>query len=115
MYYHFSSIFFLIDSNFIQELFHAFHSQQVLMDIVFSGTQIAVLPNSIEKELKEYIFKRMPAFKNNAEFNIMLSYKIQGGYFAYRENYKHFDLETILETTISINNQILITEMEYLT
>lgn len=94
------------ESQFVQKLFHAFHSHQAMIDILFSGSQTAVLPNSIEKELREYIFKQLPEFRDNAAFNIMLSYKIQGGYHAYMENSKNFDIDTILETTISVNNRI---------
>lgn len=94
----------LTDSmQFTKELFQAFHAQETLIDILFSGSQASVLPINIERELREYIFEFFPEEKNNAQFNIMLSYKIHGGYYAYQENYKQFGIDTILETLTELD------------
>lgn len=89
----------LTDSTqFTKELFSAFHAQQALIDVLFSDSQASVLPINIERELREYIFQFFPEEKDNAQFNIMLSYKFHGGYYAYQENYKQFGIDSILET-----------------
>ena len=95
---------FLTDEiQFTKELFHAFHSHDSLIEILFSGSQSTVLPIHIENALKDYIFKQIPEYKDSAKFNIMLSYRIQGGFHAYRENYKRFSLDDITETITYIN------------
>ncbi len=82
--------------KFTRELSCSFHSEQTLIDILFSGSQASVLPVSIEKELKEYIFQLIPEARNDARFNILLSFQIQGGFYAYLENYKQFGMECVL-------------------
>ena len=69
-----------------------------MIDILFSGSQASVLPINIEKALKEYIFDLMPEKKEDAGFNTLLSYQIQGGYYAFHENYKKFGMEKVAET-----------------
>ena len=59
-----------------KELFQAFYSEQSLIDILFADSQSAVLPMSIEMELKEYICRLVPHAKDNDKFNILLTYKI---------------------------------------
>lgn len=95
---------FLTDEiQFTKELFQAFHSHDSLIEILFSGSQSTVLSIHIENALKDYIFKQIPEYKDSAKFNIMLSYRIQGGFHAYRENYKRFSLDDITETITYIN------------
>ena len=95
---------FLTDEiQFTKELFQAFHSHDSLIEILFSGSQSTVLPIHIENALKDHIFKQIPEYKDSAKFNIMLSYRIQGGFHAYQENYKRFSLDDITDTITYIN------------
>lgn len=95
---------FLTDEiKFTKELFQAFHSHATLIEILFSDSQSTVLPIHIEKALKDYIFKQIPKYKDSARFNIMLSYRIQGGFHAYQENYKRFSIDDITDTITYIN------------
>lgn len=93
-------------ARFIYELHHAFHSQQAMIDILFSGSQASVLPNSIERELKNYIFEFIPEARTDAKFNILLSYSVQGGYHVHLENHKQFGIDYIIETLIEVNKLI---------
>lgn len=103
-YLHYKDIYFLTDEiQFTKELFQAFHSHDSLIEIFFSGSQSTVLPVHIEKALKDYIFKQIPEYKDSAKFNIMLSYRIQGGFYAYQENYKRFSIDDITDTITYIN------------
>ncbi len=83
-------------AKFTQLLFHAFHAHQSLIDILFSGSQSAILPINIEKELKDYIFKIIPQAKDDANFNILLTYRIQGGFYVYQNYHKKYDIDYIL-------------------
>lgn len=84
-------------SLFLQELFYAFCDNQNLIDILFSGTQASVLPIYLEQRLKEHVFSVLPDLKNDARINILLTYQIQGGYYAYLENHKQFGDERVME------------------
>ena len=105
-----SDLFLTDEVQFTKELFQAFHSQQTLIEILFSDSQSAILPIHIEKALKDYIFKQIPEYKDSARFNIMLSYRIQGGYHAYQENYKRFSLNDITDTITYINKDATMLE-----
>lgn len=65
-------------------------------------TKIQLL-DVFEKALKDYIFKQISEYKDSAKFNIMLSYRIQGGFYAYQENYKRFSIDDITDTITYIN------------
>ncbi len=84
-------------TQFTRELFHAFYSQQALIDILFSDSQASVLPVNIDKQLREYIFQQIPEAANDPKFNIMLTYKIQGGFFTYQQYHKQFGIDMILD------------------
>ena len=82
---------------FVQEMVHSFSSQQSLIDIIFSGSRAAFLPINIEKGIKDYVYRIYPNLKDNADFNILLTYQILGGYFAYKENLKQFGIQKIAD------------------
>ncbi len=88
-----------------QELFRGFHSNQALIGILFSGNQAAVLPDSIEKVIKEYLFREHPEYENDMELNVLLTYRIYGGYYAYSKNFKQFDLDQVLDMVDAIARQ----------
>lgn len=83
--------------KFMLEFVNLFYSQKNIIDILFSGTQSSVLPQSIEKEIKNYVFDLEPTLKDNAKFNIWLTYQIQGSYYAYRENGNKFGMNQVIE------------------
>ena len=82
---------------FTMQLFSAFHAQQHLIDILFSGTQASVLPIRIESALKEHIFRILPDTRDDARFNIFLTYQFQGCYYAYLENRRRFGDRQVLD------------------
>lgn len=90
-------------AKFTEALFHAFHAQKTLIDILFSGSQSAVLPSNIEKELKEYIFHIFPQAREDAKFNILLSYQIQGGFHVYQQYHKKYGIDYLINVLNGIN------------
>lgn len=88
----------LTDSiNFTKELFNAFVPQQNLIEILFSGTQASILPIAIEEAIRENLFQLAPHLKDNPKFDILLSYKIQGGYYAQLMHRKQYDFDYIAD------------------
>lgn len=89
---------FLTDpAAFTASLFHVFHAHQALIEVLFSGSQSSVLPLSIEKELKEHIFQKLPSARNNAKFNILLSYHIIAGHHVYQQYHKTYNIDYIMD------------------
>lgn len=80
-----------------KRLSESFYSHQSVIDILFSGSQSAVLPISIERGIKEHIFKVNSEARNDAAFLVLLSYQIQGSYYAYTQNRKDFGDEQVLD------------------
>ncbi len=81
---------------FTRELFGSFFAHQHLIDILFSGTQASVLPIRIEQGIREHIFAIVPERRDDAAFNIRLTYQVQGAYYAYSENQRRFGLDAVL-------------------
>lgn len=82
---------------FTKELFYAFMPYQNLIEILFSGTQACILPTAIEEAIREHLFSLAPGLKEITEFDIMLSYKIQGGYYAYQQHRKQYGIDCIAD------------------
>ena len=99
---------FLSDTTaFTSALFYAFSDHHSMIEILFSGSQSAILPLSIEKELKEYIFKIIPSARDNAKFNILLTYQILGGYHAYQQYYPNYGIDYIVDVIKEITGSSL--------
>ncbi len=93
-------------AQFTQELCTAFYAHQSLNDILFRGTQASVLPLQIEEKMREYIYQLVPQAREQARLSILLSYQIQGGYYAYADNHKRFGPECVLEVLSEIAEKL---------
>lgn len=80
---------------FIRELVEGFVSNQSLIDIIFADERRGILADKFESEVKRFIFEKFPQYKNTPELNIMLTYTIKGGYYAYDEN-RQFGAEKLV-------------------
>lgn len=89
-------------------LYHAFLSHETMIEILFSGTQISVLANTIEAELKSELLRSMPEdkqneYKQNAHLNIILTYQILGGFYTFLSCRKEYGAERVIEVLADIN------------
>ena len=91
--------------KFVRELCLAFFSQLSLLKIMFSGKEQSCLGDRLEKGVKECIFRTYPAYREDKEKNIVLSFFIQGGYHAYLNN-PEVDLETLVKVIENISGLI---------
>ena len=71
---------------FIRELVEGFIANKQLIDIIFGKNRRGVLADKIESEVRKFIFEKYPQYKDSPELNVLLTYVIRGGYFAYAEN-----------------------------
>lgn len=81
--------------EFTRELFLGYLSQDNLIQTLFSGNRSGQLICKIEAALKQELFERYPEYKESPGINIMLSYGIYGGYYAFSENRKFGDKRVI--------------------
>lgn len=91
---------------FIEELTTSFYAKKNIIDILFSGSQSYLLPMSIEKNVRNYIFGLRPELETDAKFNVLLTYQIQGCYFAYQEHCSHFGFEIFIESINKISEKL---------
>lgn len=80
---------------FTRELADAFTANKAMIDIIFSENRSWIVIERLEVLLKDYIFKKYPQLKNTAEANILLTYSIKGGYYAFTEN-MDYDIDILL-------------------
>ncbi len=92
--------------QFTFELFHAFIKYQPLIEILFSDSQMAILPMSIEKAIKKIYFTIRPEAEHNATANIHLTYQIMGGYYAFEANRKKFGDEFVIDVIDGLTRKI---------
>ncbi len=95
---------------FIRELNNGFAANQSLIDIIFSNDRSNILVDRIEKELKKLLYEAYPQYKNNLEADVLLTYLIKGGYYAFQDNSKYETsslISVICETAEYISERIL--------
>lgn len=72
--------------EFSHEICLAFVSHLKIINILFSGKEQGKLSIRLETAIKEAIFEKYPEYADNVEYNILLSYCIQGAHHAYINN-----------------------------
>lgn len=82
---------------FNRELFEGCLSKNSLINILFSGTRSNLMIEKIEIALKKLIRTSHPQLENDIAQNIMLTYTIYGGYYAFFKNRKYGD-EIVIDT-----------------
>lgn len=69
--------------DFTMLLCQSFEAKRNLINTVFAGNRINVLPWKIEKSIKDMIYSAYPEYKDDLARNILYSYIIYGCYYTY--------------------------------
>lgn len=91
--------------SFLDELCGMFYAQQGLIEILFSGMQANVLPMRIERELRMFVHELLPDM--DPKLDVMLTYQIQGGFYAYQLHHKKYGVEQTVELMAGAAEAIL--------
>lgn len=83
--------------QFTTELFDGFYANQALISTLFSGSRSSVLPTSIEEGIRNLLFSINPELKEDMKYDVLLTYQIQGSYYAYIRNRDKYDTDSIIE------------------
>ena len=78
---------------FIRELIDGFVANQTLIDIIFSNDRRGILVDRLESKVREFLFENYPQCKDVPEINLLLSYTIKGGFYAFTDNVQ-YDTDT---------------------
>jgi len=74
-----------------RELFHAFMQNQRAVNILFSGSRQGIFANSIEKGLRQRFEEADPTFAADLNRGILLSFCVQGCFYAFANNSSRMD------------------------
>jgi AcrR family transcriptional regulator len=85
-------------ADFVQSLMDAYFAQRTLIHTLFSGSRMNRLPVRIEEGVRRIAFTQNPSLRDNVPYNVLLSYSIYGGYYAYMQNpsYDHVRMAEII-------------------
>lgn len=80
---------------FVRALFCALTAHSSLVEILFSGKEQGCLVQRLEAGIKALVYREYPALRDDVEKQVVLTYTIYGGYYAY-QNYQGGDKEPLL-------------------
>lgn len=89
------------------EIAFALASQGKLFDTLFSDSRATILVDRLEQGLKEKIYSMYPEYKNNLEWDILLTVIIQGCFHAFASHSNDTDINNLIEIIGNINERIL--------
>lgn len=92
-------------SKVTRELTYGFVAQSSLINILFSGNERSHLAYRIEESLREVIFESYPDYKDDLKWNIVLSYCVQGAYWAFQES-RGQDVDQVIEIISDITERV---------
>ncbi|MDE7230040.1 MAG: TetR/AcrR family transcriptional regulator [Oscillospiraceae bacterium] len=90
---------------FISELFDGFIANQSLIDIIFSNDRKGILVDRVESKIRKFMFEKYSKCKDIPEINILLSFTIKGGYYAFTDN-AQYDSATRAEIISEMADQL---------
>ena len=80
-----------------RELFQAFVQNQRAVNILFSGSRQGIFANSIEKGLRQRFEEADPTFAADLNRGILLSFCVQGCFYAFANNSSRMDESKLVE------------------
>lgn len=93
-------------ASFSHNLSLEYTAQNTLISIIFSGSRREQLPQKLHAAIKEQVFAKYPEYANSPEKNIMLTYSVYGGYYAFCEN-QGYDDHTTVEIIGEISKKVI--------
>ncbi len=89
----------------VRALSHAISACQSLIDILFSGKEQGRLVEKLHESIKELVYRECPQFRSDPYKQVLLTYTIYGGYYAF-QNIQNFDKQQIISAIESISQTI---------
>ena len=81
-------------------------SRETIIRILFSGTRAGELVRKVEYQLKKILFDAHPEYKQDPSVNVVLSYTVYGGYYAFFENRQYGDA-TVVDIISQISSEAM--------
>lgn len=90
---------------FVRSLFYALSSHSALVGILFSGKEQGALVGRLDEGIRELVCREYPALREDLEKQVVLTYTVYGGYYAY-QNYQDYDGDTRIRAIEKISELI---------
>lgn len=85
-----------------RDLFRAFGQNQTAVNILFSGSRQGIFANCIEKGLRERLSEQDPTFAADPKRGILLSFCVQGCFYAFANNSSQMDEKRLVSLLAEI-------------
>lgn len=105
-YAHYKDIYDLSE-QVVAELAFALTSQTSILNTLFSGSRSSMLAYQLEKGLKDRIYRQYPEYKNDPEWDILLTVLIQGNFHAFLSHSTDTETNQLINIIGSINERML--------
>lgn len=102
---HSSEYFYPDPGAFTRSLFDALTTHSALISSLFSGREQGQLVEKLEEGIKELVYRRYPGYRSDPEMQVLLTYAIYGGYYAYL-NHQNVE-EAVLRKVIENISEVL--------
>ena len=90
----------------VKNMFLGYLSRDTIIRILFSGTRAGELVRKVEYQLKKILFDAHPEYKQDPSVNVVLSYTVYGGYYAFFENRQYGDA-TVVDIISQISSEAM--------
>ena len=85
-----------------RELFRAFVQNKTAVNILFADSRQGIFANRIEKGLRERLTAQDPTFANDPKRGILLSFCVQGCFYAFTNNSSRMDERHLVDLLAEI-------------
>ena len=77
------------------EIFTGYYANSSIVSILFGDSQFSKLPECINNEIKNTIFREHPELKDDIHTNVSITYQIMGGFYVYHEYNRQFGHQNV--------------------
>ena len=85
-----------------KEMIEGFYASRSMVNILFSGSQFSKLPEMLEAEIKEILFKKHPELKRDIYANVRLTYQLMGSFYAFYKYENEFGYKAVFDSVQKI-------------
>ena len=77
------------------EILSGCYANGSIVSILFGDSQFSRLPECINSEIKNTLFREHPELKNDIQANVRITFQIMGGFYVYHEYNRQFGHENV--------------------
>lgn len=90
-------------TNSSKKLIEGFYANRSFINILFSGSQFSRLPEIIESRIKDSLFSRFPALRNDVYANVRITYQLMGAFYSFYKYENTFGFDGVMDSVEKIS------------